>query len=146
MLIERLLTKKGISLKHSGVPYMTINDVCNGKVRIERCSGETLYRIAKALNISIEELIEGGVSMEYRCLFEIFKSNVCHRLKGLGSIAPSIPDAASLIVPHTNMSLAYHEIITGILSCTNVRCGLPREDGKARRFAFLNILRYASQI
>ena len=44
--------------KLSGVPHATLNDLCSGKSRIEKCSAETLYRIAKALNVSMESLIE----------------------------------------------------------------------------------------
>lgn len=35
-----------------------MNDLCSGKSRIEKCSAETLYRIAKTLNVSMESLIE----------------------------------------------------------------------------------------
>ncbi len=44
--------------KLSGVPHATLNDLCSGKSRIEKCSAETLYRIAKILNVSMESLIE----------------------------------------------------------------------------------------
>ncbi|MBQ8804395.1 MAG: helix-turn-helix transcriptional regulator [Tyzzerella sp.] len=44
--------------KLSGVPHATLNDLCSGKSRIEKCSAETLYRIAKALNVSMESLVE----------------------------------------------------------------------------------------
>ena len=44
--------------KLSGVPHATLNDLCSGKSRIEKCSAETLYRIAKVLNVSMESLIE----------------------------------------------------------------------------------------
>ena len=44
--------------KLSGVPHATLNDLCSGKSCIEKCSAETLYRIAKALNVSMESLVE----------------------------------------------------------------------------------------
>ncbi len=44
--------------KLSGLPHATLNDLCSGKSRIEKCSAETLYRIAKVLNVSMESLIE----------------------------------------------------------------------------------------
>lgn len=76
--------------KESGVPQATISDICTGKTRIEKCSAETIYRIAKALDISMESLIAPAVSAtgEKRCRpsFEIFKSNTCHRLKEMGDI------------------------------------------------------------
>ena len=68
----------------SEVPYTTISDICNGKTRIEKCSGETLYKISKALNVSIESLLEPHLLK--RPSFEVFKSSICHRLKELGDI------------------------------------------------------------
>lgn len=47
--------------KLSGVPHATLNDLCSGKSHIEKCSAETLYRIAKALNVSMESLIESVI-------------------------------------------------------------------------------------
>ncbi len=43
-----------------------------------------MYRLAKALNVSIETLLEPY--FETRITFDLFKSNVCHRLKELGDI------------------------------------------------------------
>ena len=42
------MTKYRLS-KESGVPQATINDICNGKAEIEKCSAGTLYRLAKVL-------------------------------------------------------------------------------------------------
>lgn len=47
--------------KLSGVPHATLNDLCSGKSHIEKCSAETLYRIAKALNVTMESLIESVI-------------------------------------------------------------------------------------
>lgn len=87
-MINELLKEKNMSIyklaKKSGVPYATINDICNGKTRIEKCSAETIYKIAKGLEVSMESLIEPYVAE--RCSFELYKSNVCHRVKLLGDI------------------------------------------------------------
>lgn len=89
LLSERGMTKYRLS-KMSGVPQATINDICSGKARIEKCSAETIYRICQTLHISMENLLEpvlkGGAEMEYRMSFETFKSNVCHRVKDNGDI------------------------------------------------------------
>lgn len=62
MLINDLLKEKGVSKyrlsKESGVPQTTILDICSGKTDIEKCSAGTLYRIAKALDVPMEILIE----------------------------------------------------------------------------------------
>ena len=54
---ESGMTKYRLS-KLSGVPHATLNDLCSGKSRIGKCSAETLYKIAKALQVSMEMLIE----------------------------------------------------------------------------------------
>lgn len=88
MMLAELLSQQGITKyslsKLSGVPYTTLSDICSGKTSLEKCSAETVYRLAKELHISMEELLEAYT--ETRCSFELFKSNVCHRLKRLGDI------------------------------------------------------------
>ena len=70
--------------KTSQIPYATVNDICNGKTRLEKCSAETVYRLAHALNVSMEELL--APCFIKRSSFENFKSTVCHRVKELGDI------------------------------------------------------------
>lgn len=88
-MIREMMLDRGISAyrlaKMTEIPYMTVNDLCNGKSDIEKCSAMTVYRIAKALGVSMEELIEDSAAR--RPAFELFKSNVCHRLKEMGDIA-----------------------------------------------------------
>ena len=89
MLITEQLEKKQMTKyklsKLSGVPQTTINDICTGKVDLEKCSAGTLYRIAKVLGVSIEEILESAVS-EHRASFETFKSNTCHYVKNMGDV------------------------------------------------------------
>lgn len=59
-LEKKSMTKYRLS-KISGVPHTTLNDICSGKTRIERCSVETLYKISKALRVPMEMLIEDEV-------------------------------------------------------------------------------------
>lgn len=88
MTFNKLVKDKHISLyqlsKNSDVPYMTINDLINNKTSIAKCNAKTVYKIAKALDTSVEELIEPYIKT--RPSFELFKSNVCHKLKELGDI------------------------------------------------------------
>lgn len=90
MPINEVLQQKNTSAyrlwKESGVPQATISDICTGKTRIEKCSAETIYRIAKVLNVSMESLIEPAIEERNRPSFELFKSNTCHMLKDLGDI------------------------------------------------------------
>ena len=72
MRINEIIIQSGITkyrlAKISGVPHATLNDLCSGKSQIEKCSGETLYRLAKALEISIEMLLE--CAMEQKIEYE----------------------------------------------------------------------------
>ncbi len=83
LLEQQNMTKYRLS-KSSDVPYTTLNDICNGKTSLAKCSAETVYHLAKGLSVTVEQLLES--ELEKRCSFELFKSNVCHKLKNLGDI------------------------------------------------------------
>ncbi len=88
MLINELMQKKNITKyrlsKNSGIPYTTISDICSGKAQVEKCSAETIYKISKELDVTMETLLEPYIAK--RCDFELYKSNICHRVKELGDI------------------------------------------------------------
>ena len=88
MTIQDILQEKNMSVyrlaKTSQIPYATVNDICNGKTRLEKCSAETVYRLAHALNVSMEELL--APCFIKRSSIENFKSAVCHRVRELGDI------------------------------------------------------------
>ncbi len=94
MNINELLKEKGMTKYRlavlSGVPHTTLNNICSGHARIEKCSAETLYKLAQVLQVTIEELIEDAMkdadTMPDAIPFELFKSNVCHRVKDDGDI------------------------------------------------------------
>ena len=64
------------------IPYTTINDIYNQRTELTHCLAKTVYKIAKALDLTVGYLIEDTL----RCDFELFKSNVCHKLKELTDI------------------------------------------------------------
>lgn len=76
--------------KKSGVPYTTLLDIVKGKTQIEKCTAETVYKLAKALNMEMEELLRKSFDKENAALcrssFETFKGNVCHLVKDKGDI------------------------------------------------------------
>lgn len=72
--------------KDSGVPYTTVHDLCCGKTRIDKASAETLYKLSRVLGVSMETLYEQSVEKNFRDDFEVFKSNVCHRVNDIGDI------------------------------------------------------------
>ena len=88
MYINELLQQKNITKyklsKISGVPFTTISEITTGKSKIKNCTAETLYKLAKALDVSMESLVAN--TMEYRQSFETYKSNICHMVKDMGDI------------------------------------------------------------
>lgn len=65
MIIEDLLNKRNMTkyrlAVEAGVPHTTLNDICSGKTKLEKCSAETVYKIANALGVSMEMLTESGI-------------------------------------------------------------------------------------
>ncbi len=88
MTIQELLRKYNMSVyklsKTSAVPYSTCNDIVSGKAQLEKCSAETVYKIAQTLNVSMESILAPCVVK--RTSFENFKSSICHRVKEMGDI------------------------------------------------------------
>lgn len=70
MIIEDLLSRREMTkyrlAVESGVPHATLNDICSGKTKLEKCSAETVYKLAKALGVSMELLTEGGIRQAER--------------------------------------------------------------------------------
>lgn len=62
MTFKDLLAEKGLTVyrlsKISDLPKSTLNDIATGKVELLDCSGRTLQKISKCLNIKIEKLLE----------------------------------------------------------------------------------------
>ena len=62
MSINEILSNIGMTkyrlAKLSGIPHATLSELCSGKTNIEKGSGETLYKIAKVLNVSMESLLD----------------------------------------------------------------------------------------
>ncbi len=62
MTIQQLLKEKGMSRyslsKLSGVPWSTLSDICSGKTNLKRCNAQTLSKLSKVLEMTIEELME----------------------------------------------------------------------------------------
>ena len=87
MRINELLKERNISIyrlsKDTGIPYSTLNDICNDKTPIRKTSVDIAYKISQSLSVTIEDLIDPD--QEPRASFENFKSSTCHRLKELGT-------------------------------------------------------------
>lgn len=62
MDLQTLLNQKQITKCHlskiSGVPKTTIMDICAGRSKIERCSAKTIQQLAKALDCTMEDIME----------------------------------------------------------------------------------------
>jgi len=79
ILAEKSMTKYRLS-KLSGVPQTTVLDICNGKTKLENCTSGTLFKLAKALGVTMDSMLEK------RPPFEAFKSHVCHMVKNMGDL------------------------------------------------------------
>lgn len=82
-MLERILKEKNMSIyqcsKLSGIPYTTLSEVVRRKTNIGKCTAEMVYKLAKLLGVTVEELLQD--SIDVRSDFEIFKSNICHLVK-----------------------------------------------------------------
>ena len=82
-MLQKMLQEKNMTIyqcaKLTGIPYTTLSEVVRGKTSIEKCSAEIVYKLAKILNVTVEDLLCNAV--QARMDFEIFKSNVCHFVK-----------------------------------------------------------------
>lgn len=65
LLVKRKCTKYRLAVQ-AGIPHTTLSDICSGKTRIEKCSAETVYKLAKVLNVPMELLIEDGIHQSER--------------------------------------------------------------------------------
>ena len=87
-MLADIIKQKNITMyrlsRMSGVPYSTISDICSGKTHIGKSSAETVYRLSKALAVSMEDLV--APYLEHRSSFDLYKSSICHRLKEQGDI------------------------------------------------------------
>lgn len=60
LLDRRHMTKYKLAVD-AGIPHATLSDICSGKTRLEKCSAETVYKLAKALHVPMEMLTEDGI-------------------------------------------------------------------------------------
>lgn len=56
MLEQKKMTQYRLAIL-SGVSHATLSEIITGKTKIEKCSGETLYKISSVLGVTIEDLI-----------------------------------------------------------------------------------------
>lgn len=70
MMFETLLKKRNMTKYRlavdAGIPHATLNDICNGKTKLEKCSAITIYKLAKTLDVSMELLTEEGIHQTQR--------------------------------------------------------------------------------
>lgn len=62
MTLEELLKEKGMTryrlAKDSQASTATVLDLCSGDIQIERCTADTVRRLARTLNITMEQLMD----------------------------------------------------------------------------------------
>jgi transcriptional regulator with XRE-family HTH domain len=65
LLAERKMTRYRLAVD-AGIPHATLSDICSGKTKLERCSAETVYKLAKVLDVPMESLIESAILQTQR--------------------------------------------------------------------------------
>lgn len=78
-LIEKKISAYRLA-KDTNIPYTTIFDILHHKCDLLDCSCRTVMKIAKVLNIKIEDLLKEEDFMD----FDLFKSQICHNIKRMG--------------------------------------------------------------
>ncbi|MED9821908.1 MAG: helix-turn-helix transcriptional regulator [Christensenellales bacterium] len=58
LMNSRNLNRAELSAR-SNIPESTLRDILNGKAQLDRCEAATLYNIAYALDVSVEDILEG---------------------------------------------------------------------------------------
>lgn len=65
MVIDSLLKKRNMTkyrlAVEAGIPHATLNDICSGKTKLEKCSAETVYKLSNVLGVPMEMLTESGI-------------------------------------------------------------------------------------
>lgn len=60
MVIDDWMKQKNLSRyelsKKSGIPYTTLTDLIQKRTRLEKSSAETVYKLSKVMEISMDEL------------------------------------------------------------------------------------------
>ena len=74
--------------KSSGLPQTTVTDLVSGKADLLACSVSTVYRLSKALNMTMEDLIATSEQEKVspRNSFDVFRSSLCHLVNSQGDI------------------------------------------------------------
>ena len=69
MNLQTVLSQRNITMyqlsKISGIPKTTVIDICSGKSSIEKCSAKTVYQLAKALDCTMEDIMQLDRSGQY---------------------------------------------------------------------------------
>ena len=70
MIIEQLLRRQKMTkyrlATEAGISHATVSEICSGKTKLEKCSAETVYKLAKTLGVSMELLTEFGINSTER--------------------------------------------------------------------------------
>lgn len=66
MSLQTILNDKNISMYRlsqiSGVPKTTVIDICSGKSSIKNCNAKTVLQLSRALNCSMEDIMQAADS------------------------------------------------------------------------------------
>ena len=81
-MLYQYLKEKGISLyqmsQETGIPYKTLDDLRNCKIKIEDCNADTLYKISQYFEVPMDEMYTNLRRFDFHDDFEIYKNDLCH--------------------------------------------------------------------
>lgn len=70
MIVNELLMRKGMTQEQlataSGIPITTLGDICSGRTRLDKCEADIVHKLAHALAVPPEQLIEDALRTRQR--------------------------------------------------------------------------------
>ena len=127
MNINDLMNSRGLSAyrlaAECGLSYHALLAIADGSSSLGRCSAETVYRIARRLDVSMEDLLASG--MTERCSFECFRISVQRRIREIGDYAFILEQLDSDRIRSLD-ALRWHPECLYLLAMLDCQCGFHR--------------------
>lgn len=102
LLLNKHLSQKRLS-EISGVPRTTIVDLCTHKSFVKKCNCQTIYKIAKTLDVSMEYLIELDNTYEI--------DPVTYKPKDNSYLEKGLPDYITYLLKRLNSAYIKNDLL-----------------------------------
>ena len=119
ILKKKNMTKYRLS-KVSGAPFTTISEITTGKTKIKNCTGDTLYRLARALDVTIEDMLadcawQDDFTGVRKGLFSDTRKGEFSGIRGIVSYAGSFFHAPYEGSPHSIANCSINELFSSAM-------------------------------